>query len=77
MKGDSEVEWSQLQRQGKKIGATITYLESEDLPTDEKHVRKMTFIGKEFTIMDGTLYHTQADGRLQLVVPTTVRDQLI
>ena len=72
-----EVEWSQLQRQDNEIGAIITYLESGDLPIDKKHMRKMMFIGNQFTILDGTLYHTQPDGRLQLAVPTTVRNQLI
>ena len=55
----------------------INYLESGTLPTDDSQARKTLLEANNFSLLDGTPYYAQTDGRLRLPVPNGQRKKLI
>ena len=74
---NEDTEWSRLQRNDKELGGIYSHLESGELPADSKEAKKVALICHDFTLLDETLYRVQADGKLQLAVPSIKREPLM
>ena len=76
---------SKLQRQDDSLQTLITYLESDELPSNSKNARRLLIESDDYVLIDGTLYHLfypknkrGADGcHLQLVVPDKLKYKVL
>ena len=71
--GEESVEesLSQRQRQDPQLADIINYLETGDLPQEDKRARELTLSRSFFTLLEGILYRIEPDKTLRLVPPTT------
>ena len=64
-----------LQRQDIEL-AVITYLETGELPLDEKNARRVALTESQYSLEDRVLYRVEADGTLRVVPPSSQRERL-
>lgn len=67
---------SKRQREDPYLKEIITYLETGDLPTEEKRARELVLGSSQFTLNDRILYRVEADKSLRIIPPATDRQKL-
>ena len=67
---------SRRQREDPHLRQIITYLESGDLPDEEKRAREIVLGASQFTLDDEVLYKFNPDKTLRIVPPYAVRQKL-
>ena len=73
-----ETNEGQYSQQGdEEIAAIAIYLETGSLPVEDKLARKIVLSAENFSLLDGTLYHTEPDGKLLITVPLAQRQPLL
>ena len=67
------------QRKDEKINQVILFLETEELPSDDKQARKIALQSSNFTIEDGVLYFLDSkhNHRKRAVVPGHLRERVM
>ena len=77
--GELELAIGSLQQEDATLNAIIDYLKSGVLPEDPMQARHLALERPRFSLVDGNLFHKDPGlpGRLQLVVPRQVQEQLI
>ena len=64
------------QRGDPDLCQVIQYLETGDLPADQKRARELVLSGPQYLLVEGVLYFVEHDKTLRLVPPTEDRKPL-
>ena len=64
------------QREDPYLREIMSYLETGDLPTEEKRARRLVLGSSQLTMRDGVLYRIEPDKTLRIVPPTQDRQKL-
>ena len=68
---DGESTLHSRQMSDKSLKVIVDYICDGTLPEDEKEARHLILSSQKFTVLDGILYHIEADKTLRVVVPET------
>ena len=72
-----EDEWKSLQQKDNEFSTIVAYLDRGILPEEDVHARKIVLGAEKFSLLGGTLYYTQSDGKLLIAVPHAQRQLLL
>lgn len=67
---------SKRQRADPDLREIMVYLETGDLPSDDKRARELVLGKFQFTLCDHALYRVEDDKSLRIVPPTTDRRKI-
>ena len=67
---------SERQYRDPELRKVIQYLQSGVLPEDDVEARKLTMNEGQYSLVDGVLYHLDADKSLKIIPPTVDRETL-
>ena len=75
----SETEMAELQNVDVNLQPILRYLETGELPADEKKARKLVLESSRFSIINDVLYYVDSSrqNRLRIVTPSTIQDKLL
>ena len=75
-KSGEDASLSQRQRDDPDLKPIILYLESDQLPDDNKKARELVLGREQYILQDGVLFHVEKDKTLRVVPPTADRRAL-
>ena len=73
---NTEDSLSGRQRQDSQIVEIMKYIETGQLPQEDKQVRELLLSQSQFTVLEGVLYRVNVDKTLRIVPPTIDRHKL-
>ena len=74
--GSNEDSLSYRQRQDPQLVAIIQYIETGELPKEEKRAQEVALTSTAFTVLDNVLYRIEIDSTLRIIPPTSDRHKL-
>ena len=66
-----------LQRQDDELAPIIQFLQTGDLPEEDKLARKIALTSSQYALLEAVLYRVEPDATLRIVPPQSLRQQLL